>query len=104
MASSHLSSAMKDVVYFTTNAGATYAITADKGEQLWRYDAGGASGGSVTLDEIVVGSDNGGVSAIIARRARSSGWRRQAVRSRSAHDRWQACRRRERSHVVRIRP
>jgi eukaryotic-like serine/threonine-protein kinase len=52
------------VVYFTTNAGATYAITADDGVELWKYDAGGASGGSVTRDKIIVGSDNGGVSAI----------------------------------------
>jgi outer membrane protein assembly factor BamB len=52
------------VIYFTTNAGSTYAVSADLGKEIWHYDAGGASGSAVTLSEIIVGSDNGGVSAI----------------------------------------
>jgi outer membrane protein assembly factor BamB len=52
------------VIYFTTNAGTTYAISATTGDQVWQYDAGGSTGGSVTLNEVIVGADSGGVSAI----------------------------------------
>jgi len=52
------------VIYFTTNAATTYAISADSGKQVWQYDAGGSTGGSVTRNEVIVGADSGGVSAI----------------------------------------
>jgi len=48
----------------TTSDGATFLLDADDGREIWHYDAGGASGAAVSLDTIIVGSDNGGITAI----------------------------------------
>jgi eukaryotic-like serine/threonine-protein kinase len=48
----------------TTAAGTTEALDSEFGTLTWKYDAGGSSGGSLALSQLVVGSDNGGVSAI----------------------------------------
>jgi len=53
-----------DLVYVTTAAGTTEALDSEFGTLTWKYDAGGSSGGSLALSQLVVGSDNGGVSAI----------------------------------------
>lgn len=48
----------------TTTEGATYLLNATDGKEIWHYDAGGASGAAVTLDSIIVGSENGGITSI----------------------------------------
>jgi outer membrane protein assembly factor BamB len=48
----------------TTSDGATWLLNVSDGKEIWHYDAGGASGAAVTLDSIIVGSDNGGITAI----------------------------------------
>ena len=48
----------------TTSDGATYLLDAYDGKEIWHYDAGGASGAALTVDSIIVGSDNGGITSI----------------------------------------
>jgi outer membrane protein assembly factor BamB len=51
-------------LFLTTSDGATYLLDAYDGKEIWHYDAGGASGAALTIDSIIVGSDNGGITAI----------------------------------------
>ena len=53
-------------VYFTTSTGVTYCLDGEMGREQWHYDAGGASGGALTLNEVVVSADTGGVTSINA--------------------------------------
>ncbi|HQY30846.1 MAG TPA: PQQ-binding-like beta-propeller repeat protein [Thermomicrobiales bacterium] len=53
-----------DALYLTTNEGKTLALTAEFGKVVWTYDAGGSSGAALGANQLVVTSDDGGVTAL----------------------------------------